>query len=113
MKRSLILAVTIALASSGCVAGPGGTNNAANRAVGGGAIGALLGGVAGAAAGDAAGGAALGAIAGAGIGAAVNPNRVDNDTRGYCYTVDSQGQPITIVANEVDCRAANGTPAPR
>lgn len=112
MNRVLVAAALVCLGTSGCVAGPGGVHNAANRAVGGAALGALLGGIAGAAAGDVSGGAAIGAIAGGGIGAAVNPKVLDHGTRGYCYMVDPQGQPITVVASEADCRAANGTPVP-
>ena len=111
MKHVLIASALLCLGTTGCVAGPGGVHNAANRTLAGSALGALLGGVAGAAAGDVRGGAVIGAIAGGGIGAVVNPNAIDRDTRGYCYTVDAQGQPITILANAADCRAANGTPA--
>ena len=124
MKHVLIASALLCLGTTGCVAGPGGVHNAANRTLAGSALGALLGGVAGAAAGDVSGGAVIGAIAGGGIGAvvgavaggalgaAVNPDTVfRRDTRGYCYTVDAQGQPITILANAADCRAANGTPA--
>ena len=85
------------LACSGCVAGPGGANNAANRTVAGAAAGALLGGVAGRAIGmDTATGAVTGALAGGVLGAAVNPNEVfrRRDTRGYCYLVDAEGRPI-------------------
>lgn len=96
MTRSLLLISGVALACGGCVAGPGGSNNAANRAITGVATGALLGGLAGSAAGMSAfEGAAAGAIVGGAVGAAVNPNHAfRRDTRGYCYTVDAEGRVI-------------------
>ena len=96
MLRLTALAISISLLASGCVAGPGGSNNAANRALTGIAAGALLGGVLGPSIGtDAMTGAAAGAIVGGGLGAAVNPNQIfRRDTRGYCYRVDEQGRPM-------------------
>ena len=97
MKRlELNLAVAASLVCSGCVAGPGGSNNAANRTIAGAAAGAVLGGITGRAVGsDAFTGAAVGAIAGGAVGAAINPEKVfRRDTRGYCYLVDAQGQPV-------------------
>jgi len=96
MKRSLVLISAALLACSGCVAGPGGANNAANRTITGAAAGALLGGLAGSVVGiDAFGGAAAGAIVGGAAGAAVNPNQVfRRDTRGYCYTIDAEGRVV-------------------
>ena len=96
--RGICLAIASAasLSCSACVAGPGGTNNAANRTVSGAAIGAVLGGVVGSATGNnALGGAVVGAVAGGALGAAVNPGTVfRRDTRGYCYMVDEYGQPV-------------------
>ena len=107
MKFKLVAFSAIAcLANSGCVAGPGGSHNAANRTIVGIAAGALLGGVAGQAAGDAFSGAILGAAVGGGIGAVMNPTVFDGDTRGYCYTVDAQGRAIAIPADSVECKAA-------
>jgi len=89
-------ALALALSCSACVAGPGGSNNAANRTITGAAAGALLGGVVGQAAGGAAmTGAITGAVAGGALGAAINPNQVSRpDTRGYCYYVDEYGRPV-------------------
>ena len=94
--KILIVTSAIALACTGCVAGPGGSNNAANRTITGAAIGAALGGLAGGGIGtDPLTGAVVGAVAGGALGAAVNPNQVfRRDTRGYCYMVDAQGRPI-------------------
>ena len=97
MKTSLlVIGIVGSLSSAGCVAGPGGSNNAANRTITGVAVGTLLGGLAGSATGSGAfTGAAVGAIAGGALGAAVNPQHVfRQDTRGYCYRVDEQGNPI-------------------
>jgi len=94
--RLLNLTIATSLACTGCVAGPGGSNNAANRTITGVAVGTLLGGLAGSATGSGAfTGAAVGAIAGGALGAAVNPQHVfRQDTRGYCYRVDAQGNPV-------------------
>ena len=94
--KILIIASAISLTCTGCVAGPGGSNNAANRTITGAAIGAALGGLAGGSVGsNALGGAVVGAVAGGALGAAVNPSHVfRRDTRGYCYMVDAQGRPI-------------------
>lgn len=116
MKFTLVtISALVCLGSSGCVAGPGGTYNAANRTITGAALGAAIGGLAGRAVGmDVMGGAAAGAIAGGALGAAVNPRAFDGrDTRGYCYTVDAQGQPIAIPADSAECKAVQaGTPVP-
>ena len=107
MKVTLVTISAVAcLGSSGCVAGPGGSYNAANRTIVGAAAGALLGGVAGQAMGDPFSAAILGAVAGGGIGAAMNPTVFDRDTRGYCYTVDAQGRAVAIPADSVECKAA-------
>ena len=89
-------AIAASILCTGCVAGPGGSNNAANRTIAGAAAGAVLGGLAGSALGsNAASGAIVGAIAGGAVGATVNPNHVfRRDTRGYCMLVDDQGQPV-------------------
>lgn len=102
-NRNLSLAIAALLACCGCVAGPGGSNNAANRTVAGAAAGALLGGIAGQAVGsDAFTGAAVGAVAGGALGAAVNPQQVfRRDTRGYCYLVDAQGRPVYDAQGQV------------
>jgi uncharacterized protein YcfJ len=94
--KILVMTSAIALACTGCVAGPGGSNNAANRTITGAAIGAALGGLTGSAVGsNALGGVVVGAVAGGVLGAAVNPNQVfRRDTRGYCYMVDAQGRPL-------------------
>ena len=97
MRTNILkLSAAISLACAGCVAGPGGSNNAANRAITGAAAGALLGGLGGLAIGmDAMSGAVTGAVVGGAAGAAVNPEAVfRRDTRGYCYTVDAQGNVI-------------------
>ena len=97
MRPSLLkFTIATSLLCTGCVAGPGGSNNAANRTIAGVAVGTLLGGLAGGATGSGAfTGAAVGAIAGGAFGAAVNPQHVfRQDTRGYCYRVDAQGNPI-------------------
>lgn len=101
------ISALVSLGTTGCVAGPGGAYNAANRAITGIAIGTLLGGAAGAAMGDPLTGVAVGAMAGGGIGAAMNPKTFDNrDTRGYCYTVDAQGNPIMVPLDSVECKEA-------
>lgn len=96
MPKSFKTLMLASVVSSGCVAGPGGANNAANRAITGIAVGAVLGGAAGKATGVGAfDGAAAGAIVGGALGAAVNPNQVfKRDTRGYCYVTDESGRPV-------------------
>ena len=117
MKTMLIAgSAIVSLGSAGCVAGPGGTYNAANRTIAGAGVGALLGGVVGSAVGDPFSAAILGAVAGSGIGAVMNPTVFDRDTRGYCYTVDAQGNPVAIPADSVECKAAAaraGSPVPQ
>lgn len=96
MKTSLLIIGIVGLSSAGCVAGPGGSNNAANRTIAGAAAGAALGGLAGKALGsDAMAGAAVGAIAGGALGAAINPNQTfRRDSRGYCVLVDEHGNQV-------------------
>jgi hypothetical protein len=106
-SKFVAISVFVCLGSSGCVAGPGGAYNAANRTVAGVGAGALLGGIIGAVAGDVTTGVVVGSLAGGGIGAAMNPEVFDKrDTRGYCYTVDAQGQPIMIPIDSVECKEA-------
>ena len=111
----LSICALVCLGSSGCVAGPGGSYNTANRTITGIAIGTLLGAGAGKAAGDPITGALVGAVAGGGLGAVMNPNMIHrHDTRGYCYTVDAQGQPIMVPVDSVECKAAAAqAPAPQ
>jgi uncharacterized protein YcfJ len=94
--RLLNLTIATSLLCTGCIAGPGGSNNAANRTIVGVAVGSLLGGLAGGATGSGAiAGVAVGALAGGALGAAVNPEHVfRQDTRGYCYRVDEHGVPV-------------------
>jgi uncharacterized protein YcfJ len=96
MGHFLKFAIAGSVLCTGCVAGPGGSNNAANRTIVGVAAGAAVGGLAGKAVGsDPFTGAVVGALAGGALGAAVNPNHTfRRDTRGYCYMVDAQGRPI-------------------
>ena len=112
MKVALVtISALVSLGTSGCVAGPGGVHNAANRTLGGIAIGTLLGGAVGQAAGDPITGALVGAVAGGGIGAIMNPNSLDRDTRGYCYSVDPQGNQIMLPSDSVECKAAQARAA--
>jgi hypothetical protein len=115
MKSARVMIAGLAcLASAGCVAGPGGSSNAANRTIAGAAIGSLLGGVVGAATGSGAiSGVAVGAFAGGALGAAVNPRALNGGTRGYCYTVDQQGRPIVVDLDEAACKAAGGAHSPQ
>jgi len=113
MKFKLVaISALFSLASAGCVAGPGGSHNAANRAIAGIAAGTLLGGAAGQALGDPFTGAILGAMAGGGIGAAINPEVFERDTRGYCYTIDAQGTPIQAPIDSIECQTAQQAHAP-
>ena len=109
MNSRILISALACLASTGCVAGPGGSSNAANRTVAGVALGSLIGGLAGAASGKGAiSGVVVGAVAGGALGAAVNPNMGYRDTRGYCFAADQQGRPIMLDLNEADCMAAGG-----
>ena len=97
MKTSLLVFGLVgSLSSAGCVAGPGGSNNAANRTIAGAAAGAALGGLAGSAIGSGAvTGAMVGAVAGGALGAAINPNHTfKRDSRGYCVLVDENGNQV-------------------
>jgi hypothetical protein len=108
MKSKVVaVAAFVCLGTTGCVAGPGGSYNAANRTIAGAAIGALLGGLGGSAIGDPLSGAAVGAVAGGGIGAVMNPKTFgDPSTRGYCYSVDAYGNPIMVPLDSVECKEA-------
>jgi outer membrane lipoprotein SlyB len=97
MKPSLlVIGVVGSISSAACVAGPGGSNNAANRTIAGAAAGAALGGLAGSAVGGGAvTGAMVGALAGGALGAAINPNHTfKRDTRGHCVLVDENGNQV-------------------
>ena len=97
MKTSLlVIGIVGLLSSAGCVAGPGGSDNAANRTITGAAAGAAIGGLAGSAMGaGAVTGAAVGAVAGGALGAATNPNHTyRRDSRGYCVLVDEHGNQV-------------------
>ena len=92
----LVIGIVGSLSAGGCVAGPGGSNNAANRTIAGAAAGAAVGGLAGSAiGGGAVTGAMVGALAGGALGAAVNPNHTfKRDTRGHCVLVDEKGNQV-------------------
>jgi len=111
MKSLAVISALACLASTGCVAGPGGSYNAANRTVAGVLIGGLLGGAIGQASGNAIGGVVVGTVAGGAAGAMINPRSLEGGTRGYCYTVDPQGRPIVVDLDEAACKAAGGSPA--
>ena len=95
MKNLLISAAAVSsLALGGCATTPGGTS-----AVGGAAAGAVVGAAGGAVAGSVlpgigtATGAIAGAVLGGVAGAMIAGRQYYRDTRGYCYYVDSAGQP--------------------
>ena len=94
--KLLVIGIVGSLSSAGCVAGPGGSNNAASRTITGAAAGAAIGGLAGSAMGSGAvTGAMVGAVAGGALGAAINPNHTfRRDTRGYCVLVDEHGNQV-------------------
>ncbi|GAA4040793.1 hypothetical protein GCM10022281_22190 [Sphingomonas rosea] len=105
MKKAMMAAVLVAGVSvTGCATtNPygdpyynGGNNSQAQRAATGAAVGAVAGGVLGAVVPGVStvGGAVAGGIAGAVIGAVVKGKQYYRDTRGYCYYVDSNGNPI-------------------
>lgn len=73
-----------------------GRSNTASRAATGAAVGAVAGGVIGAVVPGVStvGGAVAGGVAGAVLGAVINNRQYYRDTRGYCYYVDKNGQPI-------------------
>ena len=95
MKRLLISAAAVSsLALSGCATTP-----ANDHVVAGAATGAVVGGAAGAAVGSVVPGvgtvtgAVAGAVLGGVAGAVIAGRQYYRDTRGYCYYVDSAGQP--------------------
>src|SRR5688572_15002262 len=94
--KILIIASAISLTCTGCVAGPGGSDNAANRTITGAAIGAAIGRLAGGSVGSyPLGGAVVGVVGGGALGAAVIPDDVFRGAAGgYCYMGDVQGRPI-------------------
>lgn len=102
MKR-ILLASTVAVSLSACATNPYGyndpyygNNSQTNRAV----TGAAIGGAAGAAIGavvpgvNPIQGAVAGAILGGVAGAVIKGRQYYRDTRGYCYYVDQNGNPI-------------------
>jgi phage tail tape-measure protein len=95
MKNLLISAAAVSsLALGGCATTP-----ATSPAVGGAAAGAVIGAAGGAVAGSVlpgigtATGAIAGAVLGGVAGAVISGRQYYRDTRGYCYYVDSNGQP--------------------
>lgn len=102
MKKAMLTAVLAgSLAAGGCATTGdpyyGNRNNGtAQRAATGAAVGAVAGGVLGAVVPGVStvGGAVAGGIAGAVLGAVINGKQYYRDTRGYCYYVDRNGQPI-------------------
>ena len=95
MKRLLVsAAVAGSLAVGGCTTDP-----YANHQIAGTATGAAIGAGAGAVAGSilpgigTGAGAAVGAVLGGVAGAVISGHQYYRDTRGYCYYVDSAGQP--------------------
>jgi len=99
MKR-LVLASAIAssIAVTGCASDPYGYNSdpQARRAVTGAAIGGASGAVVGAVVPgvNPVTGAVVGAVLGGVIGAVVKGKQYYRDTRGYCYYVDQNGNPV-------------------
>jgi hypothetical protein len=95
MKHLLISAAAVSsLALGGCA-----TNPAQDHAIATTATGAVIGAGAGALAGSVlpgigtAAGAGVGAAVGGVVGAIIGGHQYYRDTRGYCYFVDSAGQP--------------------
>lgn len=101
MKR-IVLASTLAasLSLGACASNPYGYNdrynNQTNRAVTGAAIGGAAGAVAGAVLPgvNPVTGAVVGAVLGGVAGAVIKGRQYYRDTRGYCYYVDQNGNPI-------------------
>jgi len=103
-KFYLTAALTASIAAAGCTTTGSGYNDPyysqrnrqAEGAVAGGAIGAVGGAVAGAVLPgvNPVTGAIVGGIAGAVLGAVINNKQYYRDTRGYCYYVDRNGNPI-------------------
>ena len=102
MKKLMMTALVAgSLTVGGCATtGEGyyndGRSNTAGRAATGAAVGAVAGGVLGAVVPGVStvGGAVAGGVAGAVLGAVINNRQYYRDTRGYCYYVDSKGQPV-------------------
>jgi uncharacterized protein YcfJ len=102
MKKLMMAAlVTSSLSLGACATSRDGyyndgRSNTASRAATGAAVGAVAGGVIGAVVPGVStvGGAVAGGVAGAVLGAVVNGRQYYRDTRGYCYYVDRNGQPI-------------------
>ena len=101
MKKTMLTAVLAgSLAAGGCATTGdpyyGNRNNAGTRAATGAAVGAAVGAGVGAVVPGVSTveGAVAGGISGAVLGAVVNGRQYYRDTRGYCYYVDRNGQPI-------------------
>jgi uncharacterized protein YcfJ len=103
MKKAMMTAVIASSLSLGACATTGqdgyyndGRSSTAGRAATGAAVGAVAGGVLGAVVPGVStvGGAVAGGVAGAVIGAVVNGRQYYRETRGYCYYVDRNGQPV-------------------
>ena len=105
MKKILIPAMAAGLMVTGCATtDPYGyndpyaraDNDQRDRALKGAAIGAAAGAVGGAVVGGVSvvEGAAVGAAAGAVLGAVIKGRQYYRDTRGYCYYVDKNGNPV-------------------
>lgn len=111
MKKAMMTAVLVSSLSLGACATTGyndpyyngGRSDTAGRAATGAAVGAVAGGVLGAVVPGVStvGGAVAGGVAGAVLGAVINNRQYYRDTRGYCYYVDRNGQPI--YDNSVRC----------
>lgn len=97
MKRAILLsAVAGSLAVSACTSDPYYNDQQARRAATGAAIGAVGGAVVGAVVPgvNPVTGAVVGGVLGGVAGAVIKGRQYYRDTRGYCYYVDSHGNPI-------------------
>lgn len=99
MKNAIIsVLVASGVALGGCASNPYGTANNSDmtRAATGAAVGAAAGAVAGKVIGGVSTteGALAGAVLGGVLGAVINGKQYYRDTRGYCYYVDANGQPV-------------------
>jgi uncharacterized protein YcfJ len=102
MKKAMMTAVLASSLSLGACATTGegyyndGRSSTASRAATGAAVGAVAGGVLGAVVPGVStvGGAVAGGVAGAVLGAVINNRQYYRDTRGLCYYVDGNGQPV-------------------
>ena len=104
MRKFYLTAVAASIAVSGCATTPYGYNDPyyqqrntqGQRAATGAAIGAVGGAVAGAVIPGVSpiGGAVAGAVLGGVLGAVIHNRQYYRDTRGYCYYVDQNGNPV-------------------